>query len=332
MARNVRAMETSPPPAVFRDDAGWVVSRHADVRAVLGDARFAVPAPGAGGAPGTLGWLRRTVCRFSEAGDHERRVTIVRAELHRLDPAVLRRQAAARTEEILDRAGGAPVEVMAAVARRVPTAVLGAALGAGEDALAEAVPVAAAGYLTGLDRPGERDAADAAVGVLTRLLGPGDDETVANRIALFMQAYEATAGLVGITLARALRLPDPAAWPAERLVAETLRYDPPVRAMRRVAAEAAELDGHAVGSGESVRLDVAAANRDPAVFADPDRFDPGRAEDAHLTFGAGRRPCPGGDQALGIAAGIVEVVARRTRLSAGDEPGGGTPARLEVTG
>jgi cytochrome P450 len=317
-------METEPP-APFRDDAGWVVSRHADVCAVLADPRFAVPAPGAGGGPGTLAWLRRTVCRFSEAGDHERRVTIVRAELHRLDPADLRRRAAARTEEIL--AGGGRVEVMAAVARRVPTAVLGAALGAADEALAEAVPVAAAGYLTGLDRA---DAADAAVEVLTRLLGPGDDETVANRIALFMQAYEATAGLVGITLARALRLPRPAAWPAERLVAETLRHDPPVRAMRRVAAEEAELGGHVVGAGESVRLDVAAANRDPAVFADPERFDPGRTEAAHLTFGAGRRPCPGGDQALGIAAGIVEVVVRRTRLTAGDEPGGGTPARLEV--
>jgi cytochrome P450 len=324
-------MEASPPPAVFRDDAGWVVSRHADIRTVLADPRFVVPDVGGGGRPGTLDWLRQTVCRFSEGEAHERRLGVVRAELGHLDPAGLRQGAAARTETILDQAAGAPVDVMAAIARRVPTAVLGAALGVDTDVLAEAVPVAAAGYLTGLDDPG---AADAAVQVLVRLLGPGDDETVANRIALLMQAYEATAGLVGITLAHALRLPDPAKWPAEQVVAETLRYDPPVRAMRRVAAEAAVLDGQAIGAGESVRLDVAAANRDPAVFEAPDRFDPGREEDAHLTFSAGRRPCPGGDQALQLAAGIVEVVARRTWLTGdtGYASGSGTPATLEVTG
>lgn len=325
-------MQIAEPPAVFRDaDAAWVVSRHADVRAVLDDARFVVPGVPAGGPPGTLAWLRETVCRFSEGQAHERRLSVVRGELERLDPDTLHQEAAARTRAILDRAAGEPLDVMASVARRVPVTTLGGALGVDEEALAEAVPVAAAGYLTGLERP---DAADAAVKVLVESLGPGDDETVANRIALLMQAYEATAGLVGITLAIALRLPEPARWPAASVVAETLRYDPPVRAMRRVTAEAAELGGHALEPGEAVRLDVAAANRDPAVFADPDRFDPGRGEDAHLTFGAGRRPCPGGDQALRLAAGIVEVILRRCRPVGGTEhtPGTGAPGRLEVTG
>ena len=322
-------MPIAEPPAVFQDaDGVWVVSRHADVRAVLDDPRFVVPGVGADGKPGTLAWLRETVCRFSEGEAHERRLGVVRAELERLDPAALRQEAARRTQGILDRAG-ATFDVMAPVARRVPVATLGAALGVDDESLAEYVPVAASGYLTGLERPA---AADAAVQVLTLLLGPGDGETVANRIALLMQAYEATAGLVGLTLAGALRLPDPATWPATDLVAETLRHDPPVRAMRRVTAERAELGGHPLEPGTAVRLDVAAANRDPAVFEDPDRFDPGRGEGAHLTFGAGRRPCPGGDQALQLAAGIVEVVLRRCR-PAGDiehTPGAGVPARLEV--
>ncbi|MGH3374781.1 MAG: cytochrome P450 [Actinoallomurus sp.] len=324
-------MPIAEPPAVFRaDDGAWVVSRHADVRAVLDDPRFVVPGAGAGGRPGTLAWLRETVCRFSEGEAHERRLGVVRAELERLDPATLGQEAARRTEAVLDRAAGATLDVMAPVARRVPVATLGDALGVDEESLAEYVPVAAAGYLTGLERPA---AADAAVKVLTLLLGPGDGEVVANRIALLMQAYEATAGLVGLTLAGALRLPDPAKWPAADLVAETLRHDPPVRAMRRVTAERAELGGHTLEPGTAVRLDVAAANRDPAVFADPGRFDPARGEGAHLTFGAGRRPCPGGDQALWLAAGIVEVVLRRCR-PAGDvehTPGAGVPARLEVT-
>ena len=88
---------TAPPPPVFRDlQIGWVVSRHADVCAVLGDSRFVVPAAGSGGRPGTLAWLRETVCRFSEGGAHERRLGLVRAELGHLDPARLRREAAAR--------------------------------------------------------------------------------------------------------------------------------------------------------------------------------------------------------------------------------------------
>ncbi len=317
--------------AVFQDaDGAWVVSRHADVRAVLADPRFIVAPVEHQGPAGTLAWLRATVCRFSEGAAHDRRLAVVQAELDRLDPADLRRDAAERTRKILTGSGDAPVDVMASIARHVPVAVLGARLAADEEALAEAVPVAAAGYLTGLERP---EAADAAVMALAELLGPGDDETVANRIAVLTQAYEATAGLVGLALATALPLPDPYRWPGAAVVAETLRFDPPVRALRRVTAEAAELDGHTLPAGAVVRLDVEAANRDPAVFAEPDRFDPGRTEEAHLTFGAGRRRCPGGEEALGLAAGIVEAVLQWGRPAEDivHSPGDGTPARLAVT-
>lgn len=322
-------MQILEPPAVYQDSDGtWVVSRHADVRAVLADPRFTVPSPGTGGRPGTLAWLRETVCRFSEGAAHERRLGVVRTELERLDAGELHRAAAERTHAILDRAGDAPLDLMASVARRVPVAALGAGLGVDETALAEAVPVAAAGYLTG---QANTEAADAAVTVLAGLLGPGDDETAANRIAILMQAYEATAGLVGITLATVLPLPDPARWPATAVVAETLRFDPPVPAMRRVTAEAVTLDDQALPAGAPVRLDLVAANRDPAVFARPEVFDPDRTEAAHLTFSAGRRPCPGADQALHLAAGVVEAAVARCRPTDGFERGAGTPARLEVS-
>ncbi|MFB4309924.1 cytochrome P450 [Actinomadura sp. GTD37] len=276
------------------DNPDLVIGRYGDVVAVLSGTRFAVP-PAAGGPPASLAWLRRTVCRFSEGAEHERRRAIVVDALHALDPARLRRRA-----RDLVRAGGAPAGVACPV--------LGEALGVTDlDALAEAVPAAASGYLTGRGR----DGADAAVAVLVRLLGPGPDEAVAGRIAILVQAAEATAALVRTALPYARR-PESRGLPVEDVVAEVLRFDPPVPAMRRVAAEDARLGGRAIPRGAVVTLDLRAANRDPAVFDDPDRFDPGRRERGHLTFGAGRRPCPGAAQALHLACGAIEGAAGGT--------------------
>ena len=86
-------------------------------------------------------------------------------------------------------------------------------------------------------------------------------------MALLLQAYEATAGLIAATLRAAADLPDAALVArGRRSSLETLRHDPPVRAMRRVTAEAVELSGLTLPAGTAVTLDIAAANRDPAVF------------------------------------------------------------------
>ncbi|QKG19593.1 cytochrome P450 [Actinomadura verrucosospora] len=268
-----------------------VIPRHADVRAVLADERFVVPVAEGGARSGTLAWLRGAVCRFSEGAAHDRRLGVVVKSLDEADPARLRRRA---RERVL--AGEAPD--LASIS------ALGEALGVTDlDALAAAVPAAASGYLTGTGR----DGADAAVAALARLLGPGPDEEVANRIAVYMQAYEATAGLVRKALP-ASRRPEARGFPVEAVIAETLRFDPPVPAMRRIAREPAAAGEHEIAAGGTVTLDLRAANRDPAVFADPDRFDPARREPRHLTFGTGRRPCPGADQAVRLAAGVVEAL------------------------
>jgi cytochrome P450 len=61
----------------------------------------------------------------------------------------------------------------------------------------------------------------------------------------------------------------------------------------RVAANDLELDGARIGKGERVLVMLAAANRDPAQFPDPDRLDVGRNERRHLAFGLGPHFCLG---------------------------------------
>ena len=76
-------------------------------------------------------------------------------------------------------------------------------------------------------------------------------------------------------------------------VQEALRYDSPAQVIARVAREDIVLDGRAVRRDQAVFLALGAANRDPAVFADPERFDIGRDASALLTFGKGRHSCIG---------------------------------------
>jgi cytochrome P450 PksS len=73
--------------------------------------------------------------------------------------------------------------------------------------------------------------------------------------------------------------------------------------MNRAAGADLELGGRAIRQGESVLLGIAAANRDPAAFDDPDGFDVGRDRRPHLAFAAGTHACPG----MGLARLELEV-------------------------
>jgi cytochrome P450 len=74
---------------------------------------------------------------------------------------------------------------------------------------------------------------------------------------------------------------------------EALRWEPPITTVMRVAARDCELSGVAIPAGTNVSVSVAAANRDPQRYPDPDRFDPARRNIAHLTFGGGPHLCLG---------------------------------------
>jgi cytochrome P450 len=116
---------------------------------------------------------------------------------------------------------------------------------------------------------------------------------------LLVGGHETTVNLVANGVLALIRNPDKLAElvsgdadPATA-VEELLRYDPPVHYTGRIAAADTELRGRTIRRGEPVRLILAAANRDPDAFRDPDRLDLRRDPNPHLAFGWGTHFCLG---------------------------------------
>ena len=98
-------------------------------------------------------------------------------------------------------------------------------------------------------------------------------------------------------------------------VEEVLRYDPAAPFVRRLAAADMEIGGQTIREGALVYLAVAAANHDPEVFANPDCFDIGRAENRHIAFGSGADACLGsGLTRRELEIGLMTLVRRLPRL------------------
>jgi unspecific monooxygenase len=76
-------------------------------------------------------------------------------------------------------------------------------------------------------------------------------------------------------------------------VEELMRLDPPLHMFTRYAYETIKIGGHTLQAGEEIALMLGAAGRDPAVYDDPDTFDPSRTAAAHLAFGGGVHFCVG---------------------------------------
>jgi len=285
------------------------ISAADEVRAILADPSYVVPpAPAVPDTEfGTLAWLRSLVARFCDGSVHDRRRRLVERDLAGLEPGRLRRAAAELTRsELALQPRGQRFDAMI-LARRVPVAVLGTELGLTRDGLrraVEAVITAAAGY----PNP---DAAwmgtDASVKQLAEALGaagdlgPQDAELLANRIGLLLQACDATAGLIGNALITAFAGGDDDEVAADELVAETISNDPPVLRTRRLNPD-----------GQAITLDISGC-----------------------TFGAGRRPCPGADQATALAAGVLDAILPACELADQQvgyvpSPNLRIPAKLEI--
>ncbi|HEX6697199.1 MAG TPA: cytochrome P450 [Solirubrobacteraceae bacterium] len=92
---------------------------------------------------------------------------------------------------------------------------------------------------------------------------------------------------------------------------ETLRYLPPASFATRIALEPIVLRGHRVEPGQTVQLSLAAANRDPRRFPDPDRFDIARRQAGAVGFGHGARSCIGAGLARVQTAIVLQALLDR---------------------
>ncbi len=149
----------------------------------------------------------------------------------------------------------------------------------------------------------EAAAAMAALGDALRIGAAGDlaeHEYVSNAAVILFGGIETTEGMIAnalayllgdaVELARARA--DPRRLPA--VVEESLRLEPAAAAIDRYATADTVLGAAEIAAGELVRISITAANRDPATFPEPDRFDPDRDNARrHLAFAGGPHVCVG---------------------------------------
>jgi cytochrome P450 len=105
-------------------------------------------------------------------------------------------------------------------------------------------------------------------------------------------------------------------------VEEALRYDGPVHLTGRMATTQLEVGDRVFEQGDSVVTLLAAANRDPEKFPDPDRFDVGRTDNQHLTFSHGIHYCLGAALARLEGQVVFDRLVRRyptLRLACGPD-------------
>jgi cytochrome P450 len=140
-------------------------------------------------------------------------------------------------------------------------------------------------------------------------------------VLLLVAGNETTTKLIGNSVVALLRNPDqlellrrePERMPAA--VEELLRYDGPVQLTSRMVTEERELRGHRLRKGQQLVLVLAAANRDPEQFADPDRLDVTRGELRHLALSHGLHFCLGAQLArLEATLSLEALVTRFPRL------------------
>ena len=116
---------------------------------------------------------------------------------------------------------------------------------------------------------------------------------------LLIAGHETSTNLIGNGVLALLRHPEQAQLLRTEpeligsAVEEILRYDGPVHLAWRQATTALEIGGQTIGPRQVVLLNLAAANHDPAQFAEPDVFDITRQENRHVAFGAGAHVCLG---------------------------------------
>ncbi|MFK4149241.1 cytochrome P450 [Streptomyces sp. NPDC004065] len=143
-------------------------------------------------------------------------------------------------------------------------------------------------------------------------------EVLSTAVLLLIAGHETTVNLITNGMLTLLRHPevlrrlreDPGL--SVNIVEELLRYEPPVQLVpQRTCIADIELRGVTIPKGSRIWLVLAAGNRDPERFTDPDRFDPDRGDIQHLGFGSGIHSCFGAPLARLETQFALAALARR---------------------
>ena len=147
-----------------------------------------------------------------------------------------------------------------------------------------------------------------------------EDELVTTAILLLNAGHEATVHAIGNGI-KTLLEHDIRGGIGEGHIEETLRFDAPLHLFTRYALEDLEYAGIRLRKGETVGLMLGAANRDAARFADPDRFQPSRDPNPHVSFGAGIHFCIGAPLArLEMQIALPLLFQRLPKLALAEAP------------
>ncbi|GLX18841.1 cytochrome P450 family protein [Streptomyces lavendulae] len=306
---------------------GWVVTGHADCRAALADPRLSKNAAtevfdrrdGSEEGPGPGRALTAHMLN-SDPPAHTRLRRLVQQAFTARRVAALRPVVEGHVRRLLDEmeGRGPAVDLVRDFAVPLPLAVVFDLLGASEGA--DGILKAWAATLSGEEGDGEVsvDTAEALVGHIRALIDhkrarPGDDlltaliaardegdrlseqEITSMGFLLVAAGHQTTANLISNGVHALLTHPRELAAlradPAGRtgpFIEEALRHESPFSiATMRYTTQPVTIGGTTVPAGEFVQVSMLSANRDPAVFADPDRFDSSRPTAGHLAFGHG---------------------------------------------
>lgn len=161
------------------------------------------------------------------------------------------------------------------------------------------------------------------------------EELVQNCIFLLNAGHETTTNLIGNTVDALLRFPDE----LQRLrrdpsllkscIEEGLRFESSNQLGNRRLTADLEIGGERLSAGTYLHIGIGAANRDPAQFVEPDRFDAGRDPNRHFAFGSGVHMCLGAVLArMEGTIAVARLVARLDGLARDGAPERGGRARF----
>jgi cytochrome P450 len=334
------------PPAPLREAAGqhpvsrvriwngstpWIVTGHAEQRALLSDPRVSVNDR----LPGFPHWhagMERIAPRRAESvfntdpPEHTRFRRMMTAPFTHRRVSAMRAVIKEITDDLIDQmlAGPRPADLVEAIALPLPTRMIAAIMGVPYEDHATFQAQAGLGmkkdvdaaaqfasfrwqheYLADLVRARAAQPRDDVVSDLAQRVTDGEvtvEEAAAVGVGLFVAGHETSANMIALATVALLEHPgqlavlresdDPQV--AAKAAEELLRYLGIVHmGQRRIATEDIEIGGQTIKAGEGILIELASANRDPRAFPEPDVLDLGRPASAHHAFGFGLHQCVG---------------------------------------